>query len=143
MLIIKHTIETQASPESIWKIWQDVENWNTWDHGIEYSKIFGPFKTDTPGELKPKGGPLVKTLLKDVIPFKEFTDEAKLFFAKIVMKHSIFHSDGKTSVTHQIEMKGILSPFFAFVIGRDMKKNLPQEMSSMIKKAELLENSHS
>ena len=31
MLIIKHTVETTASPEEIWDVWQDVSNWNTWD----------------------------------------------------------------------------------------------------------------
>lgn len=139
MHIISHTIETSASPKVIWEIWQDVENWNTWDHGIEYSQIEGPFESETKGTLKPKEGPLIRTVLKEVIPFKSFIDEAQLFLTKIVMKHSLSTSDKKTFVTHHIEMKGILSFFFAFVIGRNMKKNLPQEMASMIKKAELIE----
>ncbi len=41
-------------------------------------------------------------------------------------------------MTHQIEMTGPLAFFFAFVIGRSMKKNLPQQMAAMIKKAENL-----
>lgn len=54
MLIIKLTLETSASPESIWQLWQDVKNWNTWDHGIEYSTIDGPFTEGSKGTLKPK-----------------------------------------------------------------------------------------
>ena len=27
MHIIKHTIETKATPAQIWNVWQDVENW--------------------------------------------------------------------------------------------------------------------
>ena len=58
MLIIKHTVETTASPQTIWDIWQDVKNWPTWDHGIEFSTLEGPFQNGTRGTLKPKGGPL-------------------------------------------------------------------------------------
>ncbi len=138
MLIVKHTVETTASSEAIWEIWQDVNNWNTWDHSIEFSTIDGPFKAGTTGILKPKGGPLIQTKLTAVEPKKLFIDEAKLTLARIIISHYLTESNGKTYVTHQIEMTGPLAFFFAFVIGRNMKKNLPQEMATMIKKAESL-----
>ena len=136
MLIITHTVETTASAEDIWKIWEDVSNWNTWDHGLEFSKLNGPFKTGTTGTLKPKGGPLLQTKLTHVEPMKMFVDEAKLPLARIIVTHFLNESKGNTQVTQQIEMKGPLAFFFAFVIGRDMKKNLPIEMAAMVKKAE-------
>lgn len=138
MLIIKHAVETTATPEAVWKIWQDVTNWNTWDHGIEFSTLDGPFKTGTTGTLKPKGGPLVHTKLTHVEPHKMFVDEAKLALARIIVSHSLTQSNGKTYVTHQIEMTGPLAFFYSIVIGRNMKKNLPQEMQAMVKKAENL-----
>ncbi|MBA2307246.1 SRPBCC family protein [Candidatus Dependentiae bacterium] len=136
MLIIKHTVETTASPQEIWNIWQDVANWNTWDHGIEYSTIDGPFQEGTTGTLKPKGGSLVHTKLTRVEPLKLFIDESKLPLARIIVSHYMNSSNGFTQVTHQIEMDGPLSFVFAFLIGRTMKKNLPQEMMAMVKKAE-------
>jgi hypothetical protein len=136
MLIIKHSIETKASPEAIWNIWKDVENWKTWDHGIEYSTIDGPFVAGTTGTLKPKGGPLVKTMLTEVEPLKRFVDESQLCFAKIIVSHELEQVGGKTLVTTQIEMNGPLAFIFAFLIGRQMKKNLPQEMAAMVKIAE-------
>jgi hypothetical protein len=138
MLIIKHTIETTASPAAIWQIWQDVEKWNTWDHGIEYSSIDGPFALGTTGILKPKGGPLVRTKLTNVEPLESFIDESKLFLCTIVVAHYLTQSNGKTLVTHQIEMNGPLSFFFAYMIGRKMKKNLPTEMQAMVEQAETL-----
>lgn len=141
MLIIEHTIETVASPEAIWSIWEDVVHWNTWDHGIEYSTLEGPFKKGSKGALKPKGGPLVHTLLTKVEPMKCFVDESKLFFAKIIVSHFMSTSKGKTIVTHRIEMTGPLAFVFAYIIGRTMKKNLPQEMGAMVKKAESLSKS--
>ena len=133
MLIIEHTIETSASPAAVWEIWQDVSHWNTWDPGIEYSSINGPFKAGTKGTLKPKGGPLVHTTLTYVEPMKKFVDEAKLPLTRLIVSHSLTQSKGKTYVTHHIEMKGLLSFVFAFLIGRDMKKNLPEEMRAIPK----------
>ena len=136
MLIIEHTIETNASPAAIWAIWADVSNWHSWDHGIEFATIDGPFRKGTTGTLKPKGGPLVHTCLTSVIPLKEFVDESKLPLTRIIVSHFLKESRGKTIVTHRIEMRGVLSWVFAFLIGRTMKRNLPGEMASMIKQAE-------
>lgn len=136
MLIVEHTIETTASPSIIWKIWEDVSNWNTWDHGIEFSTIKGPFEAGTTGTLKPKGGPLLQTKLTQVEPLQMFVDEAKLLLTRIIVSHALTESKGKTLITNRIEMRGLLAPLFAFLIGRDMKKNLPQEMLAMVRKAE-------
>lgn len=140
MLIIKHTVQTTAPDWAIWQIWSDVSNWSTWDHGIQSSSINGPFAVGTTGKLKPKGGPEVITKLTSVTPNKSFIDEAKLFGAKIIVSHNLTQSGKKTLVTHQIEMKGPLAFFFAFVIGRNMKKNLPTEMLALVEKAEKLSN---
>ena len=138
MLIVKHTEETIASPQAIWHIWQDVNNWNTWDHGIEFSTINGRFKTGITGTIKPKGEPLVHTKLTRVEPMKLFVDESKLFLARLIFTHFLSEAKGKIFVTHQIEIKGAFAFFFAYFIGQKMKKNLPQEMRAMIQKAEEL-----
>lgn len=136
MLIIKHTVETKAPAKAIWEVWKDVSNWKSWDHGLEFSKIDGPFEAGTTGTLKPKGGPLVHTKLTCVEPKKRFVDEARLPLTTIIVSHSLVESGSRTFVTHEIQMKGCLAFFFAIVIGRDMKKNLPREMEAMVKKAE-------
>lgn len=138
MLIIKHTVETTATPTQIWQVWQDVENWKDWDHELESSRLDGPFQTGTSGWLKPIGGPLLKTLLTYVEPFKMFVQEAKLFLAKVVMIHSISQVAGKTQVTFQTEIRGPLALFFVCLLGRSIKKKIPIEMEEMLKKAKNL-----
>ncbi|HSX26519.1 MAG TPA: SRPBCC family protein [Chlamydiales bacterium] len=136
MFIIKHTVETTASPAAIWCIWQDVSHWKSWDHALEFSQIDGPFQTGATGILKAKGGPRVKLLFKQVEPMKLFINESKLPFARIIVSHSLKVVEGKTHVTHAIEMRGPLAFLFAFLIGRGMKKNLPRDMETMVRKAE-------
>jgi len=140
MKIASHTVRTRGSKKAIWAVWENVEAWNSWDEGIEHSTLFGPFSSGTKGELKPKGGPLIKTKLTRVVPHESFVDEAQLSFTTIVMTHTMKEVGDALEVTHTIEMKGALAFFFAFVIGRDMKKNLPHEMKRMVEVAEEMGN---
>jgi hypothetical protein len=138
MLIIKHTVETRATPAQIWQVWQDVENWNSWDHDLESSHLDGPFQAGTTGMLKFKGESSFTTVLKQVDPYKIFVQEAKLTFAKVVMTHSIEQIGGTTFVTFQTEIRGPLALLFVCLIGSSIKKKIPLEMAQMLKKAEAL-----
>lgn len=135
MYIVEHSVETTATPDQIWQVWQDVENWNSWDHETELSWLDGPFETGTRGYLKPVEGPFLRTLLIHVEPCKMFVQEAKLTFAKVVMTHVISQVCGKTKVTFRTEIRGLLAFFFACLIGRSIKKRIPTEMEEMLKKA--------
>jgi Polyketide cyclase / dehydrase and lipid transport len=135
MLIIKHTVETTIAPAQIWRVLEDVENWNSWDHEMEFSRIDGSFQTGTSGSFKTKKGPLLKTVLTHVEPPKIFIQEAKLFLAKVVMTHTITQIADKTYVTFQTEIRGPLAFFFTCLIGHSIKKKIPIEMEEMLKKA--------
>lgn len=138
MVIIKHTIETKASREDIWNIWQDVKNYNTWDGVTEYCSIDGAFKEGTKGTWKPKEGPPLQMKFTRVEPLKVFVTEFKLFLARIISSHYLTESTGRTQITQQIEVKGSLAFLYAYHLGSAMKKNLPQEMEAIVKKAESL-----
>ncbi|MBY0281418.1 MAG: SRPBCC family protein [Alphaproteobacteria bacterium] len=138
MLIIEHNLTTKASPEAVWSVWKDIPNWREWDHEIEWGQLDGDFKEGTTGKLQPKGGPVVPFVLKEVIPFKKFVDVSKLPLSRFIFTHTLQQVGQMTKVTHRIEMVGPLAFFFAFVIGKKMKKGLPLAMQSLIKKAESL-----
>jgi len=135
MLIVKHTVETKASPMQIWRVWQDVENWKNWDQEIELSRIDGPFQTGTTGSTKFVGTPLFKTLLTQVEPLKLVVQEAYLSFAKVISYQSMSHVAGKTHVTFQVEIRGPLSLFYTCILSRFVRKKIPMEMEGMIQRA--------
>src|SRR5271170_689193 len=111
MLIVKHTVETKATPIQIWKIWEDAENWKTWDEQIESSRIDGPFQTGTTGCTQFVGTPLFKTLLTQVEPYKLVIQEAYLSFARVISYQSMSQVAGKTLVTFQVGIRGPLALF--------------------------------
>lgn len=135
MFIIKHTIETNATPIQIWNVWQDVENWKNWDREIELSRIDGPFQAGTSGSTKFVGTPLFKTLFTQVEPLKLVVQEAYLSFAKVVSYQSMSQVAGKTHVTFQVEIRGPLSFFYVWMLSRFIKKKIPIEMEQMLQVA--------
>ena len=136
MVIIKHSIKTKAKPEAIWALWSKIETWPTWDHGIEGGQVDGPFISGSRGWLKPKGGPRVKFLLIDVQENKRFHDRSFLPLTHLDFIHTI-ETDGEfTVVTHQVEMKGLLTFIFSRVIGTGIKKDMP---TAMLKLSEIAE----
>ena len=138
MLIVKHTVETEATPMQIWKVWEDVHNWKNWDQEIELSQIDGPFQTGTTGCTKFVGTPLFKTLLTQVDPNKLVVQETYLSFAKVVSYQSMRQVDDKTEVTFQVEIRGLLSLFYACKLRQFIKKKIPQEMVLMLKRVHAL-----
>jgi hypothetical protein len=127
MLIIKHTVEIKASPETIWHIWQDVKNWNTWDSATEYSSLDGAFKEGTMGKWKAKGGIELPIKLTRVEPLKMAVVEFKLFLARIVVSYHLSESVAeKTRVTEQIDIKGPLAFLYAYHSSPTIKNNLLQ-----------------
>lgn len=135
MLIMEYTEETNATPAQIWHVWQDVENWNSWDRELESSRLEGPFQSGVRGYLKFKNGPTLNTILTHVEPLKQFVQEAQLFLATVVMTHSIDQIAEKTQVTVKVEICGFSAFFYSWMIGRSIQRKIPLEVKEMLKQA--------
>ena len=136
MFIAKETIETTATPEEVWEIWQDVANWNQWDPTVERSLLKGPFSNGTMGILKLKNEPEVLLRLAQVFPYTMFTSESNLFLAKVLFTHELEEKEGKTWISTQIDIKGLLSPIWAYTLGDKLKENLLEGLQNLVKLAE-------
>ncbi len=136
MLIAKHTVTTTASPKAVWAIWEDAARWPTWDNELEEVILAGPFAKGTTFRLKPKDAPWVNVTIANAMPEKSFLNISQLPLTKFYHDHYLEVKNGKTYVTHKIWMEGLLSWFFAFVIGRGMKKTLPDAMEQLVTQAE-------
>ena len=135
MLILKHTVETTATPAQIWRVWEDVETWKDWDHEIEFSQIDGPFKSGTYGRLKMLRSPILRTQITKCEPLRMYVFEAKLLLAKAVSTSIIDQIGDNTYVTFQNEIRGPLAFFYMLLLGRGIKDKTAREMQEMLKKA--------
>ncbi|PIE00869.1 MAG: polyketide cyclase/dehydrase and lipid transport [Acidobacteria bacterium] len=130
------TIKTKATPEQIWKLWSDVDNWNSWDTQTEYSSLNGDFEVGTELIIKPAGGPKSKCKLIEVSPKKSFTVLGSLPLTKMYFIHELEKKGSETSITHSVEMKGPLTFMFSRIIGKNMEEELKEAMDNLAKMAE-------
>ncbi|MEG3694469.1 hypothetical protein V5098_15190 [Vibrio coralliirubri] len=52
-MIFEERICIEASPQDIYSLYVDVENWNQWDKEVVYSRLLGSFEVGVKGVIKP------------------------------------------------------------------------------------------
>ena len=84
MWVRSHSIVTKkVTKEQMWKLFADVNNWHTWDHGIKSAKLEGKFEKGNHFILRPKGGPNVKVELLETIENHKFLDVTKTSLTRV------------------------------------------------------------
>ena len=133
MFITTHKETTHASPEAVWNVLKDTENWDKWDKEIEISTLDGPFEEGTTGMLQTKGSPLFKTVITKLIPNKVLIQEIPNWYVTISMENSISRDKKQTKVTFTTKFKGPFAFFYHLLLRGYLKKKLPMEMEEMLK----------
>lgn len=134
-----HTITTkEASKEQLWKLFADVNNWHSWDEGIEFAKMEGRFEKGNHFILKPKGGPKVKIELIEATENKSFTDLTRFPLAKMFGNHRFEETPEGLKVTTTMTVTGPLGFLWRKLVAQDIVNSLPQEMVQQARTASRL-----
>jgi hypothetical protein len=134
-----HSIVTkEVTKEQMWKLFADVNNWHTWDTGIEYAKMSGKFEKGNFFELKPKGGPKIKIELVETIENHKFVDLTKFPLAKMNGEHTFEDTPNGLKITTTMTVKGFLSFLWVKLVAKNIADGLPKEMPEQIKFASQL-----
>jgi hypothetical protein len=134
-----HSIVTkEVTGEQIWKLFADVNNWHTWDKGIEFAKIEGKFEKGNYFTLRPKGGPDVKVELLETVENKSFLDVTKFPLAKMYDNHTFEETEDGLKITNTITVKGLLGFLWVRIVAQKIADALPADMKEQIKAASKL-----
>jgi hypothetical protein len=131
-------ITTTVTKEQMWKLFSDVNNWHTWDSGIEYAKLVGNFEKGNHFLLRPKGGPNVKVELLEVVENKRFLDVTSFPLAKMYDEHLFEETENGLKITNIITVKGILSFLWVKLVAKKIVDALPVDVQEQIKAASKL-----
>lgn len=134
-----HSVVTQeVTKEQIWKLFSDVNNWNTWDKGLEFAKIEGTFEKGNHFILRPKGGPNVKVELLETVENRKFVDVTKFPLAKMFDEHLFEETPNGLKITNTISVNGLLSFVWIKLVAKNLADSLPSDMENQIKAASIL-----
>lgn len=134
-----HSVVTKkVTKEQMWKLFADVNNWHTWDEGIESAQLEGKFETGNHFMLKPKGGPTVKVDLLEMTVNKSFLDVTNFPLAKMYDNHQFEETPDGLKITNTISVKGILAFVWVKLVAQNIVKALPVDIAKQIEAASKL-----
>ncbi|MER8119784.1 polyketide cyclase [Streptomyces sp. NPDC094031] len=132
----EHSIETSATPEAIWRVWADVENWGTWNAEIEKIEINGPFAAGTQITMTPPGDDPVLLLIAEAVEDELFVDEARFNGLLLRTTHRIDRIDqDRIRVVYRMEITGAGADEVGSQIGPGITADWPDTMAALIKLA--------
>lgn len=134
-----HTLVTkEATKEQMWKLFADVNNWHTWDNGIEYAKLDGKFEKGNHFLLKPKKGPKIKIELYETVPNRKFVDLTHFPLAKMYGEHTFEDTPEGLKLTVTMKVSGVLGFLWKKIVAQDIVNHLPEEMQNQVRVASKL-----
>jgi hypothetical protein len=131
-----HAIVTrEATKEQLWKLFANVDQWHTWDEGVEYAKLEGKFEKGSYFLLKPKGGPKVRIQLIETIENRKFVDMTRFPLAKMYGEHIFEDTTDGLKITTTMKVEGPLGFLWRKIVAQGIVDALPSEMANQVKVA--------
>jgi hypothetical protein len=102
-----YSLETDASAEAIWSLYDDVATWPRWDAQAELITRDGPFAAGTTGTMKFAGQEPLSYRLTKVEPLRGFIDETPVGELVVRVAHVLEPlPSGRLRIIYSTEIDG-------------------------------------
>ena len=129
------TLEVRTDRQTIWRLWEEVDNWKSYDTVLQYSYLVddAKFEVGAIGFVKAHGAPKTKFELTSVEPGVAFTESLKLpLWNTLELKRKVVQlNDSTVAFTHEVDFKGPLKGMMYFFLAKRFKKDLRLVMNNM------------
>ncbi len=132
------TVTKEVTKEQLWRLFANVDQWHTWDEGVEYAKLEGKFEQGNHFILKPKGGPKVKIKLVETVENRKFVDMTTFPLAKMYGEHTFEDTADGLKITTTMKVEGPLGFLWRKIVAQGIADAIPHEMQIQIKTASKL-----
>lgn len=137
-------IYKDISIQKVWNLWADINNYLSWHDDLDYCRLEGPFTVGNYFTLKPKGGPVFKIYITELLEnnngkYKRFTDCTKFFGAKMYDIHELEETEEGIRISNTIKVTGWLSYLWVHLVAKHVAKSSSKEMAALVK---LTRNEH-
>jgi hypothetical protein len=118
----RESATSSASPAAVWAVWADVEHWSSWNPGVKWSRLDGPFAEGTKGKLKPAFfGPLSRTAITAYEEGERWVITTFLPGAQFHVEHLLAtDAEGRSAITYHGYLSGPLAPVIGVVMGKQL-----------------------
>lgn len=137
-----HSVTAEVDPSVVWEHWTNVEHWVADTPGVRVAKLNGPLAKGAIGWFQPERGPKASFRIVEVDRAKRrFVWESNLFGAKLQYVRSMERPSDKGAdpnawtLTHRIEIRGMLARMWDRLYGRHMAEQWPAVMARIVEAA--------
>lgn len=131
-------VTKDVTKEQMWKLLADVNNWHTWDAGVEFAHLEGKFEKGNHFTFQPKGGPKLKIGILEAVENKNFTDLTNFPLAKMYGEHLLEETPEGLKITTTMKVQGVLGFLWRKLVAQKIVDDLPEDMQQQINTAKKL-----
>ena len=133
---VQHSTIIRAAPDTIFRIYEDVAAWHTWDPDTRRASLDGPLRVGACGELTPTRGRTVPMRVTEVVTGRSFTVECRIPMFRMVFEHQLLPGHAGTEVIHRVAFSGLLSLVIGPMLSRQLNATLPVTLDMLKQLAE-------
>ena len=136
----QRSVETNASPATVWKIWSDTATWPQWNPDVQSMTLNGPFAAGATGTMKTKQGTR-QVQLTEVVPGRSFRLETTVIpLTRFAFECQVLAGPGgKTTISQAIRVGGPLGGVVGGMMGPQIANSFPALLQGLARKAEASE----
>jgi uncharacterized protein YndB with AHSA1/START domain len=132
----QHTVETAASPEAIWQVLSDLDQWATWDTSMEWVRLQGSFQVGSQVVMKPKGQDSITSVIVEASENRLYADQTDLGEVTLRFSHTLEPlAGGGTRVIHRLEITGPAADQVGPELGPAITEDFPEAMDALLARA--------
>ena len=138
----EHSVETTASPSSVWGVLADADGWPAWNPGLTSAHLDGPLQNGTTGSTTQASGQKGHFTVTDVQEGARFVNRAKVPGAVLRFQHTIEPlGQSRTRVTLGATLEGPMAQVWGLVFGRTIAGYMPTAVRQLVTRAQDLSKS--
>src|SRR5512132_3511401 len=93
MWSVEYSVETNAAPGAIWRLWADVPRWSDWNSDLESAELSGEFVAGSTIRMTSVSGESIELRIAEALEPELFVDEAEVAAVTVRTTHRIERSD--------------------------------------------------
>ena len=133
----EHTGEAAASPEAVWRVLRELDDWPAWDTSMEWVRLQGPFGVGSQVLMKPKGQEPITSLIVEATENRVYADETEFGEVRLRFSHTLEPlAHGGTTVMHRLEITGPAADTVGPELGPAITEDFPEAMAALLASAE-------
>lgn len=128
---------TTASPERVWSLWSNPNNWNRWNSGVAVAKLIGPLCDGAHGTMTTNHRSTHNVIFSNVVDQRGFSmSMAGPPFTTFVFNCEITPEGKLTKISQSVTIDGPLAFLFGPLMGNELSRHFIPVLDDLAKAAE-------